>query len=159
MSDTACSNELPVSAIHKPAKPVNYPLLMLGGIILPVAALLVELSTRLSRSVFFDPAPTIFHILLILTVPAANVVFFNAQTSSTALRPRTMLFTSFATGIAAFYTLLYLPLTPIAPFAMLWFGLGFVILAPMLGLTSLLLARRRQRHLALEQEGPPLRSV
>lgn len=47
--------------------------ILVGGIILPLIALIVELTTKMCASAFFDPIPTIGHIFLVGSVP---VLFF-----------------------------------------------------------------------------------
>src|SRR5688572_15939650 len=47
--------------------------LMAWGVVLPAITILVELGTRMCADTFFDPMPTPFHVLLALSVPAANL--------------------------------------------------------------------------------------
>ena len=143
------SNSSPTAgpALYTPS-PALMVFTLLCGVLLPLVALGVELKTQLSRSVFFDPVPGVFHGVLICAVPLANAMLLLAQRRAQPLSPQVMLLVSFATGIAGFYALLYLPLTPLAPVAVLWYGLGLLILSPLLSLISLVKGRKRLQRLA-----------
>ncbi|HEU4775839.1 MAG TPA: VIT domain-containing protein, partial [Telluria sp.] len=49
---------------------------------------------------------------------------------------------AFALGVSAVYTVLFLPTVPVAPFLILLFGLGLLLLAPLLSLVAALVGRR-----------------
>ena len=57
-----------------PGKPPNKPgiFLLLLGVILPVAALGVELTTHMCAKSFFDPLPTAAHVLLFALIPLSS---------------------------------------------------------------------------------------
>ena len=48
-------------------------LIFLIGVVLPVMALVTELSSHLCGGAFFNPVPTLLHSLLVAMVPAANL--------------------------------------------------------------------------------------
>jgi hypothetical protein len=119
---------------------VRKSLLLGSGVVLPVAALLVELTTRMSADVFFDPLPTLGHALLVAFVAVANGWTWFVVSRNKAAQVRwAAVANGFAIGIALVYSILFLPLLPISTIAILWFGLGALGLAP---LASLIVAFR-----------------
>ncbi|MEF8771018.1 MAG: VIT domain-containing protein [Candidatus Accumulibacter phosphatis] len=111
--------------------------ILLAGVILPAFTLAYEAYTQASAQSFFDPIPSLLHGLLIALVPLANawVLVELAQPCVRASASLAWLH-SVAMGIAAFYALLYLPLTPAAPFMVLFYGIGLLPLAPLLSLLA-----------------------
>ena len=98
-------------------------------VLLPLAALFVELSMRACRESFFDPLPTLLHIPLVAAGPAYWIL-----TRRFAGTPRGRRSLAFLCGMAAVagagYSLAFLPLLPLAVVGILLFGLGLLPLAP-----------------------------
>jgi len=113
----------------------------LFGVVLPVAALLFESFTGMCRQIFFDPLPSPFHAALYATIPLANVRLLMALARGAALRPCWVLFHAFSTGVALFYSLVFLPISPIAAIAVFVFGIGLFGLSPMFAMACAILAR------------------
>ena len=111
--------------------------ILLAGVILPALTLAFEAYTQASAESFFDPIPSLPHGLLIALVPLANA-WVLVELAQPCVRASAALawLQSVAMGIAAFYALLYLPLTPFAPFMALYFGIGLLPLAPLLSLLA-----------------------
>src|SRR5262245_10764375 len=84
------------------------------GVALPLTALGVELAQHLNARVFFDPLPTLFHVLLVAFVAAANAwgLFVVSRKKSAQFRWAARA-NGFAIGIAIFYSVLFLPLLPL----------------------------------------------
>lgn len=113
------------------------------GILLPAFTLGFEAMTRISSESFFNPVPTVFHGVLIASVPLSNLLMLVALSRSRVAHANKLAWlNAFAIGIACFYAVLYLPLTPFAPFMLIWFGFGLLPLAPMLSLVAAIWARR-----------------
>lgn len=111
--------------------------LSLTGIALPAFTLGYELTTHASAQVLFDPVPTAFHGVLIALVPLSNAWLMWALTrDAPTAHPYLVHLQAFALGLSLFYALLYLPITPLAPFAVLIMGLGLLPLAPLLSLIA-----------------------
>lgn len=118
-------------------------LLVFIGILLPAFTLGFEAVTHMSGEAFFDPIPTIFHGLLIAIVPLSNMLMLMALSRSRIVHAKRLaLINAFAIGVALFYTVLYLPLTPVAPILVIWLGLGFLPVAPVLSLVAAIWTRR-----------------
>ncbi len=109
------------------------------GVLLPIAALIFELATGMSRE-FFDPIPTLGHILAVAFVPLAHLLGLLALRASRHpgpdARPRIPLalatrLNSAALAIGLVYALCYAVLTPFAFVAILFLGIGFLPLAPL----------------------------
>jgi len=127
---------------HLPVKPGNSIFIVFGGILLPIAALGFELWTRVLRGLYLDPMPTPLHCLLIASVPIANLLLLRALRKGVLPGRATLLLHAFATGVSAIYTILFLPTLPVAPFAILLFGLGLLLLSPVFSLIAAVMARR-----------------
>ncbi|HEX8240642.1 MAG TPA: VIT domain-containing protein [Allosphingosinicella sp.] len=110
--------------------------LLFFGVILPLAALVVELATSLCASTFFDPIPTWGHALAVLAVPAANYALWAAARREAPASPWLTSVAGAAMVIAAAYALVFLPLLPIAVIGILLLGLGLLAWAPVLSLIA-----------------------
>ena len=108
---------------------------VLVGIILPIIALAVEITTGICAESFFDPIPTWMHIVLYASIAVSNFLTLNpvawGLSGRLALLAR---INAFALGVSIFYTVLFLPLLPVSPFAMMFMGVGMCSLSPILAL-------------------------
>lgn len=105
--------------------------LLFFGTLFPLGVILFELVTGMCASTFFDPLPTWAHIALALAVPAANFALWLTLRGDAAIDSRwLMLAGGAASAIAAAYTLVFLPLLPVAVIGILFFGLGFLPYGP-----------------------------
>lgn len=106
--------------------------LAIGGSILAALAILVEVFTHECAVFFIDPIPTIWHLLLVTLVPIGTLYgWISAQKSSSPPRWIQGL-TAFCLGIALYYSLLFVPILPVAAVGVIMLGLGFLPMAPML---------------------------
>ncbi|MEN6405202.1 MAG: VIT domain-containing protein [Thermoguttaceae bacterium] len=109
--------------------------LALFGVLLPATTLGIELATRMCAEAFFDPIPTLGHILLVALVPLANAMaLIEPLRQSPRWRRRLFWLNGVALGVALFYTVVFLPLTPLAVIAIIYFGFGFLPLSPLCAL-------------------------
>jgi hypothetical protein len=132
-------------------------MLWLLGVVLPGVTLFVELSERMCAEEFFDPLPTLWHTVLVALVPGSNLVLLMT------LRPvgwpagRWIGWLSgVALGVSIFYTLLFLPLLPLAAMAVVFAGLGLLPLAPVFSLIAIFFLQNRVHSLG--EEGKQLRA-
>ena len=110
---------------------------------LPLAAIVFESVTGLCRNIFFDPLPTLFHTALFATIPLANARMVLALLRDEAQLPAPWAWLHvFSFGVAILYSLVFLPLMPIAVLGVLAFGLGLLGLAPLLSVISAIRGRR-----------------
>jgi hypothetical protein len=118
------------------------------GVILPAIAITIEASTHMCAEVFFDPIPTVWHLMLVLFVPLAQLhVWFTIRRGV----PGRLMLAGFANavaiGISIFYSIAYLPLAP-AALLMTLIVVGLLPLSPFLSLIAALLMRQRLTQLA-----------
>lgn len=127
-------------------------LIALFGIVLPAVSITVELVNGMCAETFFDPIPTLAHVLLVWFVPLANLVGLIAWLR-TATKWRSLLLWSngVVLGIAFVYSLIFLPLTPLAIFALLIFGLGLLPLTPLCSLFAAIALRVQLVRMAAAQ--------
>lgn len=122
---------------------------MFGGIVLPVASILVETTSHICAETFFDPIPTVWHVIMVVFVPLAHLHVWLAVRKGGTERPVLLgLANAAAIGISAFYTIVYLPLLPIAFVALIIMGMGILPMAPIFSLISGIIMRRQLHRIA-----------
>ena len=125
---------------------------LFGGVILPAISIAVEATSHICAAEFFDPIPTVWHLLLVIFVPAANLQVWWAVAKGETERGKLLGFTNaIAIAISIFYTIVYIPLMPMAFIAIILMGLGLLPLAPMTSLISGLILRRQLRRIVPER--------
>lgn len=113
------------------------------GIVLPVVTLLVELVWAWCAQALFDPLPTLFHAAMVAIVPIANLMVLLLRKGHYRTSAGKILFLNgIAIGVSAFYTILFIPVMPIAAVAIIWWGIGLLPLAPVLSLIAAIMCRR-----------------
>ena len=126
-----------------------------AGVLLPTISIAVEATTHICADVFFDPIPTMWHLLLVIFVPLAHLqVWLAVRKRQTERGALLGLANAIAIGISIFYTIVYVPLLPLALIALIYAGLGFLPLAPMFALISGLILRRQLRRVVTERSFP-----
>jgi hypothetical protein len=137
----------PSAPVPTPAAKVPWiatSLLFLFGILLPAATLGIELATHMCATTFFDPLPTWFHVFLVALVPVSNLLIWVKRDETSPQVARWIwLSNGVAFGISFFYTLLFLPISPLGAIAIILMGLGLLPLSPFLSMICVLVLRRR----------------
>lgn len=100
-------------------------------VILPVGALVTELSTHMCAGSFFDPIPRSLNVLLIALVPLGNFVVWRSLSQGELKHTeRLYLLSGLTLGTTLYYTLLFLPLSIMGVMVIIYGGLGLLPLAP-----------------------------
>ncbi len=119
-----------------------------AGVIMPAISITVEATTHICASVFFDPIPTIWHLLFVIFVPLAQLqVWFAVRRRNPDRLALAGFLNAVTIGISVYYSIVYLPLAPLALLALL-VGLGVLPLAPFLSLIASLIMRRQLKRVA-----------
>jgi len=119
-----------------------------AGVIMPTISITVEATTHICASVFFDPIPTIWHLLFVIFVPLAQLqVWFGIRRRTPDRLALAGFLNAVSIGISVFYSIVYLPLVPLALLALL-FGLGLLPLTPFLSLIASLIMRHQLKRVA-----------
>jgi hypothetical protein len=103
---------------------------MFFGVILPVLVILLEVFTGFCGGAFFDPVPTFWHAILLISVPVLN--FWLLKKGGTAGSREQGIAAGVMLIVAGFYGLLFVPLLPLSIPAVVVFGMGFLSLSPIL---------------------------
>lgn len=112
------------------------PFALLVGTGLPAVAILIELVTGWCASAIFDPLPSLSHLLLVSMVPIVNLLIWMAMRGEVSA-PRWLAFAGgVSIAVSATYTLLFLPILPIAILGILFFGIGLLPFAPLIATVS-----------------------
>jgi hypothetical protein len=118
--------------------------IVIFGIILPASAFCIELITHMCGRTFFDPIPTIGHCILAGFVPVSSFLIWLSIKKKKYSNLRILGFANaVAIGVSFFYTLLYLPILPLAALAVMYMGLGLLPMSPLLAFLSALILRKR----------------
>lgn len=99
--------------------------------IFPAIVIVIECTTGLCAGMFFDPVPTIGHLLLIALVPGVNFLLWRALQREQAVPAWLLAAGGASIAIAASYSLLFLPMLPFALVATLFLGIGLLPFAPL----------------------------
>jgi hypothetical protein len=114
---------------------------MFAGVIMPVISITIEATSHICAEAFFDPIPTAWHMLLVVFVPLAQLhVWFVIRRGATTRPVLTGLANAIAIGVSLFYTIIYVPILPLAALTLL-FIIGLLPLAPLLSLVASLVMR------------------
>ncbi|MBL8149655.1 MAG: hypothetical protein JNN15_06980 [Blastocatellia bacterium] len=118
------------------------------GFILPLITLIVELSTEICAESFFNPIPTPLHIALVAVVPLTGLLLWLRLRKQDGKQKGMLEFLSgLAIGSSLFYSLIFLPMTPLAVVAIIIYGMGFLPLSPLLALIAMLVSRFKMRRI------------
>ncbi|MGB0743098.1 MAG: VIT domain-containing protein, partial [Opitutales bacterium] len=121
----------------------------LFGVCLSIFTLGFEIATRFSDDIYINPIPTKLHILAVGLVPAILAVNLFRCLSNTYKRPWDLHLNSLGLSLAMVYALLYLPIAPFALLGIIFYGIGFLPLAPLIVLFCLY---RIRKELKAQQE-------
>lgn len=126
----------PNPSLPPPSPPRAHPIgfwFFLFGILLPASTLIIEVTLRMAGEVLFDPIPTGWHITAVAFVPLANTyLWYLLYRQRHHDRDRARLVNGLVLGITAFYAFLFMPLAPFGVMLVIFFGVGFLMLAPLI---------------------------
>ena len=129
-------------------KPKSHWFLFILGVIMPAISITVEASTHICAEAFFDPIPSLWHLLLVIFVPLAQLqVWFAIRRGAPNQLKLAGFINAIVIGISTFYSILYLSILPLALLAVL-IGLGFLPLAPYFSLIAALVMRHKLNKIA-----------
>src|SRR5215213_3175292 len=119
-----------------------------AGVILPAISITFEAITHICAEDFFDPIPTIWHLMLVVFVPLAQLhVWFAIRRGDTERLTLAGLANAAVLGISVFYSIVYVPLLPLAALFLI-VGLGLLPLTPFLSLLAAIIMRSQLKQIA-----------
>ena len=120
-----------------------------AGVIMPAISITVEVTTHICAAVFFDPIPTIWHLMIVMFVPLAQLqVWFAIRRRAEDRLALAGFLNAVVIGISVFYSIVYIPVVPMGLLALL-LGVGLLPLAPYLSLIAGLMMRRQLKKVAV----------
>lgn len=131
--------------------------LLAFGVLLPVVTLAIEVRSHFCAGTFFDPIPTVGHVALVAFAPLANFLAWLAiRRGWSEHRAKLGWANGAAVGVSLFYTLLFLPLLPLAVPAVICYGMGLLPLAPLFSFIAAIACRRHLGRLRTGGAPAPL---
>lgn len=122
--------------------------ILFAGVIMPAISITVEATTHICAEFYFDPIPTFWHLALVIFVPLAQLqVWFAIRRCDPNRLKLAGLLNAAALGISIFYSIIYIPLLPLAALTIL-IALGLLPLAPFLSLLAACLMRKELKKVA-----------
>ncbi|CAN5723198.1 hypothetical protein BH11PSE6_BH11PSE6_03240 [soil metagenome] len=112
------------------AKPFRSLAPLMLGVIFPTVVIAIEWFSGLCANSFFDPLPTLGHLVLVFAVPVINLLLLRAVDREEDPGGRLVVAGGAALAISGSYALIFLPILPIAVLAIILGGLGFLPFAP-----------------------------
>jgi len=117
------------------------------GVVFPVLAASIELTTGICRATFLDPLPNIWSCLVFALIPISNaMVLYGLAHPTEKSLSRLMLANGISIGVSAYFSLTFLTLLPVSMLASL-IGIGLCGLTPFFALVCA--CRLRTRLLAM----------
>lgn len=104
----------------------------LFGVLLPAGTLFYERFARFCAQHLFDPLPSFLHVVVVACVPFGFLMILNGIHPSDRLHRHVPTILGSILAISLIYTLPFVPLLGVAVVALLFYGLGFLPLAPLL---------------------------
>lgn len=133
---------------YQPKRTWVHRFLFFAGVIMPAISITVEATTHICANEFFDPIPTVWHLMLVIFVPLANLhVWFAIRRGDAERLTLTGLANAAAIAVSVFYSVVYIPLLPLAAIALI-VGLGLLPLAPFLSLLAGIIMRHQLKAVA-----------
>lgn len=123
-------------------------MLFIAAVLIPLVTFGIEFLTGMCAGTFFDPMPTLGHVILVGFVPVINALVWTEIYRNKTKHQRVLAWANgIAIGVAIFYALLFLPLMIPGMIAVIFFGFGLLPLAPAFSLLGAILLRRKLRRL------------
>ena len=124
----------------QPSRPI---LAFLGGVVLPFATIAIEWSTGMCAQAFFNPIPTLWHVLLASLAPLGNLLVWWRPRRWPWTQPKVLAAANAcAMAVSFYYAVRFLPVFPLALIGLI-FGIGVLPLAPLLSFWSAVSLRRK----------------
>jgi hypothetical protein len=121
-------------------------LLLIAGVVFPSAVIAFELVTRWCAAGYFDPIPTWWHTGLVALVPATNLaLWWQLRTGKLGDGRWLAIAGGMSVAIAAFYSIVFLPVMPLAVMLVIFYGIGLLPFGPVAALVAAGVLSRRLR--------------
>ncbi|HKN85053.1 MAG TPA: VIT domain-containing protein, partial [Pyrinomonadaceae bacterium] len=140
---------------NRPVPRRAYGFSLFAGVILPIISITTEATTHISAEYLFDPIPTVWHLLLVVFVPLAQLqVWFAVRRGAPERLTLAGVVNAIAMAISIFYSIAYFPILPVA-LLLLPIGLGLLPLAPYSSLVACIVMRRHLKQIASNSAPKP----
>ena len=137
---------------YKPPNEGHQSLTLLAGVILPAISITLEATTHICAQRLFEPIPSVWHLILVIFVPVAQLHIWFIINRGTAQR---LVLASWlnvlSLGVSIFYSIVFIPLLPLAVLPIVGI-FGLLPLAPVLSLVAGIVQRRQLKHIAAPQK-------
>ncbi len=131
----------------------KHPFLLIFGVVLPVITLVAEFVSGMCAQVYVNPMPTLWHVLMIGLVPAANLYTVSGLAKTDRLSFRPFFWANgIALGISSIYAMAFVPIAPFSIIAVLFWGFGFLPLSPIIAFFAAVAIGAKLHRIAFDGE-------
>lgn len=140
-------SSLPNTGTRSPESNSWIVFVVLGGVFLPVAAILFELTTRVCASIV-DVVPTAFHLVMLCLVPVTNGLALWAYRRQNLKYAGAVVFMlGLSVGTSIIYSIKFIAVSPFMLLLIVVFGFGLLGLAPYFALASSIICAKKLNRL------------
>jgi hypothetical protein len=112
-------------------------------ILIPLAAIIIELIYRPFSDSFFDPLPDFLHVILCALPPINNLIIYLQLKAQKVCKPKMLSLQSAAMAAGFYYCLYFVPISPLSALAIFFLGMGFLSLSPIFAFSGVYRLRKR----------------
>ena len=135
---------------YKPP-PLNQALLsfnLLAGVIMPAISITLEAITHICDKRYFDPIPSVWHLMLVILVPVAQLhIWFIIKHGTPQRLVLAGWLNALSLGVSIFYSFVFIPFLPLAAIPIVGI-VSLPALAPMLSLVTAIVQRHQLKQIA-----------
>jgi vault protein inter-alpha-trypsin-like protein len=133
---------------YKPLNKAHQSFNLFAGVIMPVISITMEATTHICAKRYFDPIPSVWHLLLVIFVPVAQLhVWFIINRGTTKRLGLAGWLNALSLGVAIFYSFVFIPFLPLAALPIV--GLfSLPALTPPLSLVAAIVQRHQLKQIS-----------
>ncbi|HET9713300.1 MAG TPA: VIT domain-containing protein [Pyrinomonadaceae bacterium] len=121
---------------------------LLAGVIMPAISITLEATTHFCARRYFDPIPSVWHLMLVIFVPVAQLhIWFTINRGNPQRLVLAGWLNALSLGVAIFYSFVFIPFLPLAMIPIVGL-LSLPPLAPVFSLVAAIIQRHQLKQIA-----------
>lgn len=134
--------------MHQPKLTFTDKFTLIAGTIVPAIAITVEAGTHICARMYFDPIPSVWHLMLVILMPLGQLhVWYTIRRGAPERLTLAGYVNAAVIAVSLFYSICYLPFVPVAVLTVLIL-VGVLPLSPLLSLIAAITMRQQLRKIA-----------